>query len=100
MAQVRLSNRGEIGEAVRHAAAKLGQDLSRTARDAQESASELTSAVRRSAADWADAAGTRMRAAIRSAQEGVRKRPIAWIVAASGIGALIGALLAGRRRVR
>jgi ElaB/YqjD/DUF883 family membrane-anchored ribosome-binding protein len=89
---------GEVSEAVRHAAAKLSNDLSRTARDAREAAEELSEALRHSASGVADKARARASAATHNVQEGVRTHPIAWLGAAAGAGALLSLLLASRSR--
>ena len=92
----RLGNR-EVAEAMRHASAKLSQDLARTAQDAQEAAAELANAVRNSASDFGEETVTRARATTRAVQRGMREHPIAWGAAAIGVGALIGLLMASRR---
>jgi ElaB/YqjD/DUF883 family membrane-anchored ribosome-binding protein len=97
MAQAQSGNRGEVAEAVRHAAVKLSEDLSRTARDTQSAAADLASALRHTAADFGEETMERARAATKAAQENVREHPIAWAAAAAGAGALIGFLLAQRR---
>ena len=97
MAQAQSGNRGEVAEAVRHAAVKLSEDLSRTARDTQSAAAELASALRHTAADFGEEAIERGRAATKAVRENVRKHPIAWATAAASAGALMGFLLAKRR---
>lgn len=97
MAQAQAGNRGEVAEAVRHAAVKLSEDLSRTARDTQSAASELATALRHTAADFTEETAGRARAATKAAQESVREHPLTWAAAAAGAGALIGFLLARRR---
>jgi ElaB/YqjD/DUF883 family membrane-anchored ribosome-binding protein len=97
MAQAHPANRGEVAEAVRHAAAKLSEDLSRTARDTQSAAAELTTALRHTAADFGEETLARARAATKAAQDNVRQHPIAWAAAAAGAGAVVGFLLANRR---
>jgi ElaB/YqjD/DUF883 family membrane-anchored ribosome-binding protein len=97
MAHAQTGNRGEVAEAVRHAAVKLSEDLSRTARDTQSAASELVTALRHTAADVTEEAAGRARAATRAVQVNVRQHPIAWAAAAAGAGALIGFLMAKRR---
>lgn len=99
-----IGNRGEVAEAVRHAAAKLSQDLSRTARDAQSAAAEFATAVQHEAEDlgertieFGEQAARRARGASRAVQENVREHPITWVAAAAGAGAILGLLLARRR---
>ena len=97
MGQAQSGNRGEVAEAVRHAAVKLSEDLSHAARDAQSAAAELASALRHTAADFGEEAIERGRAATKAAQENMRQHPIAWTAAATGAGALIGFVMAKRR---
>lgn len=99
-----VGNRGEVAEAVRHAAAKLSQDLSRTARDAQTAAAEFASAVQHEAeelgertVEFSEEAVKRARGATKAMQRNVREHPISWVAAAAGAGAIIGLLLARRR---
>lgn len=100
VAQAQRANREEISEAVRHAAAKLSQDLARTAQDAQDAAAEFATAVGHSAQDFGGQAMTQAmtqaRGATRTIQENMRAHPIAWGSAALGAGALIGLLLSRR----
>lgn len=97
MAQAHSGNRSEMAEAVRHAATKLSEDLSRTARDTQSAAAELSTALRHTAADFGEEAFERARTATKAAQDNVRQHPIAWAAAAAGAGAVVGFLLANRR---
>jgi ElaB/YqjD/DUF883 family membrane-anchored ribosome-binding protein len=97
MAQAQTGNRGEVAEAVRHAAVKLSEDLSRTARDTQSAAAELATALRHTAADFGEETTKRALGVKHAAEEGVRRHPLTWVAAAGGIGALIGFLLANRR---
>jgi ElaB/YqjD/DUF883 family membrane-anchored ribosome-binding protein len=93
MAQAQSGNRGEVAEAVRHAAKNLSEDLARTARDTQSAAAELTAALRHSTAEFSE----RARGAAKGLQRQVREHPIAWAAAAAGAGVLIGMLLLRRR---
>lgn len=90
-------NRGEVADAVRHAATMLREDLTRTARDTQSAAAELAAALRHGAADMSEEAITRARAATKATQASVREHPITWAAAAAGAGMLVGFLLASRR---
>lgn len=98
MAQAQSGNGGEVAEAVRHAAAKLSEDLSRTARDTRSAAEELAAALRHSAADLGEEAVQRARFASKVTQESVREHPVTWVAAAAGVGLLVGFLLASSRR--
>lgn len=97
MAQAQSGNRGEVADAVRHAATTLSEDLSRTARDTQAAAAELAAALRHSATGMSEEAVMRARAATRATQDSVREHPITWTAAAAGVGMLVGFLLASRR---
>lgn len=97
MAQTHTGN-GAINEAVRHAAAKLSQDLSKTSKDAQDAAAEFASAVLHSATDMREEAAAVARDATRAAQQNVRERPLVWVSVAAGAGALIGFLAARATR--
>lgn len=103
MARAETGNRGEVAEAVRHATAKLSQDLSRTARDAQAAAAEFATAVQHEAADlgertieFSEETVKRARGATKAVQQNVREHPIAWVAGAAGVGALVALLLARR----
>ncbi|MEZ5959822.1 MAG: hypothetical protein R3C30_05275 [Hyphomonadaceae bacterium] len=87
----------EITDAMRHAASKLGDDLSRTAHDAREAAEEISDALRHSAREMATNAKSRANAAHRGLRRGVREHPIAWLGAAAGAGALASLLLVASR---
>lgn len=97
MAQSQFGNRGEVAEAVRHAAVKLSDDLSRTARDTQSAAAELAGALRHTAADFGEETIERARMATKTVRANVREHPIAWAATAAGAGALVGFLLAKGR---
>jgi ElaB/YqjD/DUF883 family membrane-anchored ribosome-binding protein len=96
MAQAQTGNRGEVAEAVRHAAKNLSEDLARTARDTQSAAAELTAALRHGATELREDAIERARGAVKTLHQQVREHPIAWTAAATGAGVLLGLLL--RRR--
>ena len=85
----------EVSEAARLAAAKVGGDLRQTARDARLAAENFTEALRHSAADIADAARKRARSTTRDVRRSVRRRPIAWLGAAAGVGAAVTLLIKG-----
>jgi ElaB/YqjD/DUF883 family membrane-anchored ribosome-binding protein len=92
-AQARGGDRGEINEAMRHATAKLSQDLARTAEDARSAAAELATAIGRWATDFG---GEALSSTRRAVEARVRRHPITWVAAAAGLGALAGLLLARR----
>ena len=87
----------EVTDAMRHAAGKLGDDLSRTAHDARGAAEEISDALRHSARDMAATAKSRARDAHRGLRRGVRDHPIVWLGAAAGAGALASLLLVANR---
>ena len=92
MAQTHTGN-GAINEAMRHAAVKLSQDLSKTTKDAQDAAAEFAEAVLHSASDIGEEAATVARDTSRVVRQNVREHPMVWVSAAAGAGALIGLLL-------
>ena len=96
-AQAQSGNRGEVSEAVRHATAKLSQDLARTAQDAQAAASEFAAAVQHTVADLGEDAARQAVGAKHAVEARIRRHPITWVAAAAGAGALLGVILAGRR---
>ncbi len=87
----------EVSEAVRQAATKLSGDLSRTARDAREAAEDLGQALRHSAKDVASKARTQAESTHRGLRRGMRERPVAWLGAAAGVGALLSLLMTANR---
>lgn len=88
----------EVQEAMRHAAERLGADLSRTARDAREAAEELGSALRRSGGAAAERARDTAVEATSTVRRSVANHPMAWLGGAAGLGALVGLLLSHRSR--
>ena len=85
---------GEISEAARHAAARLAQDLNRTADDARSAVAELAQAIGREASNSGGEALLRTRSAI---ARRMRRHPLMWVAGATGIGVLTGLIL-GRTR--
>lgn len=90
-------DRHEVAEVLRDAAATLGADLTRTARDTQEAARDLASAVRHNATAFGEDAADRMRTTTRAVRKEVRTHPVAWAAGAAGVGFLLGSLLTKRR---
>jgi ElaB/YqjD/DUF883 family membrane-anchored ribosome-binding protein len=90
-------DRSEVAEAWRRSTTKLSADLERTARDAREAAAELSDALRRSAAGVADTAAEHVRDGAATVRQEVKQRPLVWLAAAAGAGAVIGMLLANSR---
>lgn len=89
MANARSGNGEEVTETLRHAAAELGRDLSRTAHDAREAAKELAAAI-------GEAATERTQDASRTLVRSMRHHPMAWLTAAADAGVLV-TLLATQR---
>jgi hypothetical protein len=85
---------GEVAEALRHAAALLERDLSRTARDAREAAKDLAVALSRAAGNAAVEGAERTSRAIGAK---MRRNPSVWLGAAFGAGVLVALLLSNRR---
>lgn len=93
---MRNDNDSEVGEALRHAAARLGQDLSRTAHDAREAAKHLVIAMGRATGE---AALERTERASQALGASVRRNPALWLAGAAGLGAVV-AIWISRRSVR
>ena len=83
---MRNHNNSELAEALRHAAARLGQDLSQTAHDAREAAKDLAIAMGRAAGE---AALERTERASEALGASVRRNPALWLAAAAGAGAVL-----------
>ncbi|MBU6371103.1 MAG: hypothetical protein KJS97_00120 [Alphaproteobacteria bacterium] len=91
MASAHSSNDDEVKKTLRHASAELGRDFSRTARDAQEAAQDIATAIGRATAEGAQDASHSLR-------KSIRENPIAWLSAAAGVGVLIAMLFTQRHR--
>lgn len=96
VSRMSAGNGGDVSDALRDAASKLGSDMSRTARDAREAAEELSDALRNSAEEAAETAKRGAIGVRRDIRKELREHPAAWLSAAAGIGILIGALVAGQ----
>lgn len=93
MAHARSGNNSDVNEALRHAAAELGRDLSRTAHDAREAAKDITDALNHT---LGHAAAEQTREVSHALGSSIRRHPVVWLSAAVGVGCLA-ALMATRR---
>ena len=84
----------EVAEALRHAAAQLGRDLSRTASDAREAAKDLAGARGRTVGD---AALERTERASEALGARMHRNPGVWLATAFAAGAVAALLLSKPR---
>jgi hypothetical protein len=96
MAQIRAGNSDAVAEALRHAAAELGRDLSRTAQDTRRAAQDIAKALNHTIGD---AAAEQTREVGAALGKSLKQHPVTWLVSAASVGGLI-TLIATQRRER